>query len=58
MEQEGKKTIIKEISGCKVIMNFSVNSDARKIENIKGILSAAYDERIQKELAVLIKGKQ
>ncbi len=44
----------KEINGCRIILSFSAKPVDGVIEKIQSILSSAYVERVQNEMASIV----
>lgn len=55
--QEAKQSIFEsEVNGCRVTLHFTLKPVDGVLENVQSILSKAYDERVQNDLSLIVKG--
>ncbi len=55
MQLAEQQTIKKEIKGCQITLSFSSKPVDGVMEKIQSILSNAYEKRVQKDLADMVK---
>lgn len=55
--QEANQSIFEsEINGCQITLHFTLKPVDGVLENVQSILSKAYDERVQNDLSLIVKG--